>query len=219
MGAAAVLLVKLFMAGHYSTPLDPPRPTSPGFKSFESRQKIARPSHFIRWYWWLCRTTIPSMAPPAAESCCCLRCGYSLTGLALPRPCPECGQPAEAGYEERARPVRDWFNSWSAWGWCLRRSARVPAGLFYVLHDAASRRTAWRRLLLVMCLPAILASLLALGGNSICVNYSVRVWWYNVHDPQRRVLREETETETDRLYGFNLHLPLFRGGLFFKKPS
>ncbi|MCH8251101.1 MAG: hypothetical protein IID36_01470 [Planctomycetes bacterium] len=53
-------------------------------------------------------------------------------------------------------------------------------------------------------------------GCFVTVDYDVKTWHYVRSDPQRRPVREVSESETDRLFDFNLHL--FRGGFFFTKP-
>lgn len=145
----------------------------------------------------------------------CCWCAYNLTGLTFPRACPECGQRIEedpAIQEDRARA---WFRSRRAWCWWLLPTARLPVGLWYVLHDAESIRTARRRVTRLIWLPAVATTLIVILGSGLELDFQVRSWFYRISDPQRRSIREESSVETDRLFTLNLHLR----GLFSNQPA
>ena len=145
----------------------------------------------------------------------CFDCGYDLHGLELPRACPECGCVADLAGD--VRRVRSWFACRSAAiGWILYPS-KIPAGAWYALSDSASLQLARKREWLWLWLPAILAAVTVAAGCLITVEYDAKVWYYKQADPDRKPLRVVNESETDRLYAFNLQL--FRGGFFFTKPA
>jgi hypothetical protein len=144
----------------------------------------------------------------------CFRCGYDLTGLTFPRACPECGHLVGAD-PWSAASVRSWFNSRAARWWWLRRPSRLPLGVWYVLDDPVSVRTARRRTLVLLWLPALLALLVVVAGNSMQMTYHTRVWYHRSDDPTRKPLRTIEEEDIDRLFHFNL-----RPGydVFFRRP-
>ncbi len=143
----------------------------------------------------------------------CFNCGYWLRGLDLPRPCPECGRtadPATAGPR-----ARSWFaGRRAAWQWLLRPS-RVPAGVCYVLADAASQQVLRRRERRWLWMPALLAALIVGGGHFVAVRYEARIWYFDKDDPNRTPLREVKQVEDDRLFATNEHL--FRD--YFGQPT
>jgi hypothetical protein len=139
----------------------------------------------------------------------CLHCGYDLTGLDLPRSCPECGDTADPARQQA--DARQWAHGRHAWMWLASR--RVPPGVIYVLHDPVSVRKGRRRAVLLW-LPAILTACIVFIGICIEIESSVKVWYYVKSDPDRLPHRVSVEVETDRPYNFNLHL--FHGGLFAK---
>lgn len=149
-----------------------------------------------------------------SRSSFCFNCGYDLTGLPLPRPCPECGQLCDP--DQDVRNARACFANNRNPFFLLRRLSKVPIGLHYALHDSQSCRIARRREFYWLYLPSLITFLLVLTGIFISVEYEVKIWNYQKGDTDRKVLREVTEIENDRLFGFNLHI--FRGGFFYKNP-
>ena len=103
-----------------------------------------------------------SPQPALAPAPFCFNCGYDLTGLELPRPCPECGRVADPPRE--IEEARQWFFK-EAWKpWALLRPSRIPLALWHSLDDVASRRVArrWRRL--CVWLPATLVLFVVVTG-------------------------------------------------------
>ncbi|MCH8148044.1 MAG: zinc ribbon domain-containing protein [Planctomycetes bacterium] len=144
----------------------------------------------------------------------CFECGYDLNGLQLPRRCPECGKLADP--ETQAAEAREWFARRSPRLMWLVRPQTVPLGLWCALSDATSAKLARRRVARWLWLPAILAVVTVGFGCFVTAEYTVKVWYYDQSDPERRSIHTVTKTETDRLFAVNLHF--FRGGLFFQKP-
>lgn len=145
----------------------------------------------------------------------CLECGYDLSGLQLPRRCPECGRLADP--ETEAAEAREWFARRAPKLLWLGGQETVPLGLSCMLSDVASAKLARRRTTRWLWLPAILAVFTVGFGCFVTVEYAVRVGYYDLSAPEQRSMSVATRTETDRLFALNLHL--FRGGLFFRKPA
>ncbi len=143
----------------------------------------------------------------------CFRCGYDLTGLTLPRPCPECGFTYDPVRDAEA--ARAWFASARSLWWFVRPS-RNPDGLFHVLHDAGSVRVARRRRFRWLLLPAILTFVTLLTGTMFVVEYDEKISYYEKGDPTRTPVSNRWYHESDRVFYYELKL--FREGLFFKKP-
>lgn len=154
------------------------------------------------------------MKQDSSDNPFCFNCGYDLSGLELPRPCPECGRLADP--ERHAAEARAWFARSSANSIWLVRPHALPFGVLYVLLDNASTRLARRLAVRWLWLPAALTVVTVGLGCFVTVEYDVKTWHYVRSDPQRRPVREVSDSETDRLFDFNLHL--FRGGFFFTKP-
>lgn len=97
----------------------------------------------------------------------CFSCGYDLTGLDLPRACPECGRLADPAAQTEA--ARQWFARGAAWRWWV---GKAPPGVLYVLHDPDSLRRAhlrqWRWLWLPMIvIPIIVVVRLSLFRGNV----------------------------------------------------
>lgn len=132
----------------------------------------------------------------------CFGCGYDLTGLELPRQCPECGLLRDPSLDEQARK---WFaGRWACLRW-LRHPSRTPTNLCYLLFDRPSMHIARRRRFRWLWLPAILCSLVVAIGSFIVVEHDVKVWHYAKDDPQKKPRGVRNETEADRPYHLNLH--------------
>ncbi len=134
----------------------------------------------------------------------CFSCGYDLFGLEVPHTGPECGQIRDPAIDEPS--VRRWFASGrNALTWLFRPS-KIPAGIWYVLNDDASRRIARRREFRWLHLPAILTTVLVGVGCFVTIEYDVKHWYYEQSDPQRTPFRFSRDRETDRFYALNLPL-------------
>ena len=135
----------------------------------------------------------------------CFQCGYDLTGLELPRQCPECGLLRDPSLDEQARK---WFASrWACLRW-LRHPSRTPRNLCYLLFDQPSTRIARHRRFRWLWLPAILCTFVVAIGSFIVVEHDVKVWHYAEDDPQKTPRRVRTESKTERLYHSNPPLRL-----------
>ena len=128
----------------------------------------------------------------------CPNCDYNLTGLDLPRRCPECGYLADPDAEREAA-VR-WYVLWS--GLVFRKP---PAMALVYVGDVRCRRQAWRRWLLLALAPWLAVTLLFLLFNSIQVIKTHETWWEKPENPGRKLNHDET-TDWDRLLGFNFDL-------------
>lgn len=91
------------------------------------------------------------------------------------------------------------------------RPRTVPAGFWYVLSDEASTKLARRRMVCWLWLPVILAMATVGAGHFVTAECHVKIWYYDKQDADQKPIWVDTETETDRLFGFNLH---FRGPFF-----
>lgn len=84
----------------------------------------------------------PPTEPSAVPRPFCFHCGYDLSGLTLPRPCPECGRLRQPGIDEA--DARRWFATRvAAWQFFVR-PGKTPVGLLYTLSDDAPSRIARR---------------------------------------------------------------------------
>jgi hypothetical protein len=149
----------------------------------------------------------------------CFSCGYDLSGLDLPHPCPECGHLADP--ERQIDEARRWFAGRRAWLWLFTRSSKIPPALLYALHDPTSSRLARRRMFLGIIFPALLSAFIVFGGSTIGVEKRYKVWYYNPADPDQTPRRVRETTEIDNLYQFNLHFDFDFSitGLFFPPPA
>lgn len=137
----------------------------------------------------------------------CFSCGYDLTGLSLPRPCPECGQLADP--ERQTEEARRWFASRRSWLWLFTRASKIPPAVLYALDDPTSVHLARRRMFIGIILPALLCTFIVFVGSTIGVKKRYKEWYYDPNDPDRTPRRVSIDTEVDRLYSFNLHFDLF----------
>lgn len=134
----------------------------------------------------------------------CFRCGYDLTGLALPCTCPECGHHADP--EREAEEARGWFASRQARFYWLMRPGKVPPALLYTLNDQGSMAIARRRALAWVWLPIVLITAVVALWFQVTIEFQVTKRYYERGDPQKRVLREFTGRHVDRVFAFNLHM-------------
>jgi len=146
----------------------------------------------------------------AATDPTCLSCGYSLIGLDLPRPCPECGVTADP--PRQLEEAREWFGTGVRWNWWLRANG-LAAGLLYALSDSESCRIARRMRRRWLWLPALLCSITVLGGASIEIESDVKISYYRFG---KKPVRVNDVTDHERPYNFNLNL--FREGFFSPGP-
>ena len=145
----------------------------------------------------------------------CFECGYDLSCLDLPRPCPECGRLADP--TAQAAEAREWFARPSSTLKWLVRPSTIPSGSWHVLYDPTSAGLARVRVACWLWLSTVLAVVTVGVGRFPTAEYDVKVWCYVGADAERTPLRVVTERETDRLFALNLHL--LRGGLFLTKPA
>ncbi|NLX23102.1 MAG: hypothetical protein GXY55_15735 [Phycisphaerae bacterium] len=134
----------------------------------------------------------------------CFACGYSMVGLELPRPCPECGVLVDPPAQVEA--ARRWAVGRGPWWWLLRRSRTVPPALLYVLTDPVSIRVARRRAFLALWLPAILTALVVFMGSAIVVDYEVTIRYHLAGQLDAPPVYTETKTRSERLFHFNFYL-------------
>lgn len=150
---------------------------------------------------------IPDRPIISASAPFCPACGYDLTGLDMPRACPECGRLADPARDSDA--AQRWFTeSRSELEWLVRPST-VPAALYYASSGPSLIPAARRRQFRWLWLPAILTAFAVVAGTCIVVEYDVKTWHYNTADPERTPVQVSETIERDRLYSFS---GFYRGG-------
>ncbi len=101
----------------------------------------------------------------------CFQCGYDLSRLQLPRPCPECGTIRDP--QKDAAAARAWYAGKWAWFDWLFREKEVPLGVHYQLADDSSYDLARRRIYLWIYAPIVAVILLIFGTSCIRANFKV----------------------------------------------
>lgn len=137
----------------------------------------------------------------------CLSCGYNLTGLDLPRACPECGNLSDP-FPDLQR-AREWFCGREAWCWSLRSSSQLPTGIPYALIDERTAEFAVRRIVLGLWVLSILNIIFVLAASCVAIEKHVYLQYYLAGGP----VRTEELTEFDNLFHLNLHFNITLPGL------